>query len=187
MNMGKLKNLSLFQTTFVTWAMSTQGDRMANSYSISQRTWKLFFHLLDLHWIAVSFCHPVVTEWTTERFLWFWFKICWKWVQGSLILNSLQEEDETHQPIKGYDTSNIGQLQDDICSVTCVQPVTNVQLPNFSAQHVKLAYACTHASEFTTVSYISEWVHYTVGKKLLQKCKCCTFHYSNILFYFRNL
>jgi len=38
----------------------------------------------------------VVAKLTTENFVWFWFKICWKWVQGSLSFKSPKEEDQTH-------------------------------------------------------------------------------------------
>jgi len=63
MNREKLKNLSLNNYSQC-MGYTDKGDRMANSYSISWRTWKwtnrLFFHPLDLTilntYTILSFC-----------------------------------------------------------------------------------------------------------------------------------
>jgi hypothetical protein len=56
-----------------------------------------------------------------ENYVWLWFKICWKWVQGSLIFNLPQEKDKTHRVIKWHnmkpDIPNIGELHGWICDM----------------------------------------------------------------------
>jgi hypothetical protein len=45
----------------------------------------------------------VTAKLNTENFAWFWFKIYWKWMQGSLNLNPSQDKDKTHTPVKWCD------------------------------------------------------------------------------------
>jgi len=90
-------------------------------------------------------------------------------MQGNLIPNPPEEEDQTPKPGKWhnfkYDTWNTGHLHTSVCGAICVQPTNNAQLPNLCTD-VKIG--C--ASELTTLSYISESsFHYTVGKKQLQE------------------
>jgi len=82
---------------------------------------------------------------TTESFIWCWLKICWKWVQESLILIPPQEEDCTHKLVKWHnwkdDSLNIGQFQGHICSVAFAQPNIDLQLPILSAKNINLCCA----------------------------------------------
>jgi len=105
-------------------------DRMANACSVSWRTqrWMSCFSTSWswLYWIAVSLCHSGVAELTTGNFIWFWFKLCWKWIQRTLVLSPPQEEDHPPKSVNWHnlkdDTLNIGHLQDCVYSVVCAQP-----------------------------------------------------------------
>jgi hypothetical protein len=67
-------------------------DRTANSYSVTLRTWKWIKKkggklFLLLHLTTQNTC--IIPS------SWLWVKIFWNSVQGSLILNPLQEENQT--------------------------------------------------------------------------------------------
>jgi hypothetical protein len=98
----KLKNLSLSQTTTGTWATSTKRTKWLIAIQLVKKhsSGQTFFHLLDLTtltgYIILSSCG---SKFTTENLVWFWFKICWKWNQGSLIFHPPQEDNQTHRPV----------------------------------------------------------------------------------------
>jgi len=60
-----------------------------------------------------------------KKFIWLWFKICWKGVQGSLILSPLPEKTK---PTSQSNDSCIGQLLCHSCIVVCIQQSTNEHL-----------------------------------------------------------
>lgn len=90
--------------------------------------------------------------------IWLWFKTCWKWVQGSLILSSLQEQDHTYKSVKWYalkpDTLSSVQLQKSTCNVVCAQ-----QRINTSAPSVKLACTVPRFVIYHTMANFWEFQH----------------------------
>jgi hypothetical protein len=132
----------------------------------------------------------VTAKLTTKNFAWFWTKICWKFVERSLIFSPPQD-DQTHKPVKWCslkdDNSNIWQLQDCICSVMCKAKQKHSDT-KFQWERYKVVLHL--ATVFKNLSYQGTFLKYraiTLWKgNNLKKYKCCIF-LCNILFYFISL
>jgi hypothetical protein len=165
-------------------------DRITNSYSVRWRMWKCGGEFFGTNYTEEQpeHCYHVVAKQTTENSVWFWFKNCWKWVQGNLILNPPQQEDQTHKPDKWQaqklDTLSTGQLQNCTCGVMRAQKRTNhyqIPEPQVQGQPVCSPYLGLYYTE------VNFWIRLTLqhGKDTIsKKCKSYTFYY-NIFFYFR--
>jgi len=137
-------------------------------------------------------CHPVTAYYTTESFVWFWFKFFWKCVQGSLIFNPSQVENQTHKPAKWHalktNMFSIGQLQDYPYGVIHVQWKHKWWATKFQCTRCK---NCLHRPIFCSWLHRGKFPNHTSftiwEETCFKKCKFCVFDYNNILFYFRNL
>jgi hypothetical protein len=170
-------------TTVSAWATLTKGTEWL-TYLSSQRTWEWTKELFFQHLNRIQNSYIIVTlrqQNGTQNTIWLWFKICWKWLQESLIFSLFQEEDHAHKSVKWH-TLKPNTLRIDQLAVSCVQPRTTLKLQCSKCKvnlHVEPCFRIYHEK-------VNFWIRLPTQHDSISRNKCWTCQYYNILLYFMN-